>query len=51
VTRIVAELVTDLVGIAGAGLIAYGASLIYPPAGWVIAGAFLIAAAVLLSRK
>ena len=40
----------DLVGIAGAGLISYGAWLAYPPAGFVIGGALMVMAAVLMAR-
>ena len=42
--------VRDLAGLAGAGLIAYGAWLVYPPAGFVVAGAELVAMSVLLAR-
>lgn len=34
-------------GLAGSAAIIYGASLIYPPAGWLAAGAFLL----LLDRR
>lgn len=44
---VVPVLVRDLVGLAGAGLVAYGAWLIYPPAGFLAGGALLIAAAAL----
>lgn len=40
----------DLVGLAGAGLVAYGAWLIYVPAGFIIGGVLLILAAVLAAR-
>lgn len=41
----------DLVGLTGAGLIAYGAWLIYQPAGFLVAGVQLMAAAWLLARR
>lgn len=43
-------IVRDLVGLAGAGLVAYGGWLIYPPAGFIIGGLLLIAAAWLAVR-
>lgn len=44
---VVPVLVRDLVGLAGAGLVSYGAWLIYPPAGFLAGGVLLIAAAAL----
>lgn len=35
----------DAVGLAGAGMVAHGAAQIYAPAGWIVAGAFLLAGA------
>jgi hypothetical protein len=29
-------------GMAGAGLVAYGAALVYPPAGFIVGGLFLL---------
>ncbi len=40
----------DLAGLAGAGLVAYGAWLLAPPAGFITGGLLLLAAALLLSR-
>ena len=40
----------DVIGGAGASLLAYGTWLIYRPAGFIVAGVMLIVAAVLLSR-
>ena len=40
----------DIIGIAGMVLIVYGCALIYKPAGFIIAGAFLIAAGFLAAR-
>lgn len=39
----------DLAGLAGVGLIAYGAWLVYPPAGFITGGVLLIAGALLLA--
>jgi hypothetical protein len=46
----VAAIARDIAGIAGAGLIIYGAWLIYPPAGFLSAGLMLLAAAWLTAR-
>ena len=43
-------LARDLGGLVGAGLIAYGAGLIYRPAGFIVAGLLLLASAFLLAR-
>ena len=40
-------LLRDAVGIAGAGLVTYGAWLVYAPAGFIVGGAFCIAVATL----
>lgn len=44
------DLVRDTAGIGGAALTAYGASLIYPPAGFIVAGLLLLAGAWLSAR-
>ena len=44
------SLMRDAAGLAGIGLIAYGAWLVYPPAGFIAAGALLLALAVLTAR-
>jgi hypothetical protein len=41
----------DGLGFAGAGAIAYGAWLIYVPAGYLVGGALLMAMSVLFGRK
>jgi hypothetical protein len=46
----VIALVIDLVGLAGAALISFGAWRIYEPAGYIVAGVLLVAGVVLLSR-
>jgi hypothetical protein len=40
----------DAMMVAGAGSISYGAGLVYPPAGWIIIGAFVLAAGWMLAR-
>lgn len=45
----VPALLRDLLGLAGAGLIAYGAWLISPPAGFITGGALLVIGVVLSS--
>jgi ABC-type protease/lipase transport system fused ATPase/permease subunit len=45
-----AALARDLAGLAGAGLVAYGAWLVYRPAGFIAGGVLLIAASILLAR-
>lgn len=40
----------DLAGLLGAGLVAYGAGEVYRPAGFIILGAMLLAAAFLSAR-
>lgn len=46
----IAPLCRDAIGIAGALLICHGVGLIYRPAGFIAAGAFLLLAAYFLSR-
>ena len=43
-------LLRDAFGLSGAGLCAYGASLIYVPAGFIVGGALLLAGAVLMAK-
>ena len=44
------ELALDGAALAGAGLIAHGADLIYPPAGFIVAGLFLLMGAWIVAR-
>lgn len=44
--KILAELVRDVLAVAGLGAITFGAWMTYPPAGWVVGGC----AALILSR-
>lgn len=44
------DLLVDAVGIAGAALIAYGAWMVYRPAGVIVAGVFLLLFAYLIGR-
>lgn len=41
----------DLAGFAGAGCLAYGARLIYEPAGFLVAGVLLMVFALLIGRR
>lgn len=43
-------LLRDALGLLGASLIAYGAWLVYPPAGFIVAGALLLAGVWLTAR-
>ena len=45
-----AELMRDVVGLAGVGAITYGAWLIFRPAGWIVAGVFCLVGAWLSAR-
>lgn len=47
----VGELLLDVVGLGGAGLITYGAHLVYHPAGFIVGGAFLLGGVWLVARK
>lgn len=50
---IVPALITDLMGLAGIGLLSYGCWLVYRPSGFIAAGVVLIATVAigLLRRK
>jgi hypothetical protein len=48
--KLLPAILTDLAGLVGVGLAAYGAWLIYEPAGFIVGGALLIAGALLVSR-
>lgn len=41
----------DAAGLAGAGLIGYGAWLIYPPAGFITGGTLILAGTLLMARR
>jgi hypothetical protein len=41
----------DAVGFAGAGAVAYGAWLIYPPAGFLVGGTLAMTLSILAGRK
>lgn len=43
--------IRDVAGLSGVALIAYGAWLCFPPAGFIAAGVMLIAGAVLSSKR
>ena len=42
-------LLRDLAGLSGVGLVAYGAWLIFPPAGFIVGGSLLTLGALLLA--
>jgi hypothetical protein len=44
------EIIADLAGLAGAGLLSWGTYSIYEPAGFIAGGVMLLAGAVLFSR-
>lgn len=48
--KVLTGLAPDLLAIIGAVSIAYGASMIYTPAGWIVSGMLCIAAAVIVSK-
>jgi len=41
----------DVIGFAGVALISYGSWLVYPPAGFIVCGALLMAAVVLGAKR
>lgn len=43
------SMLVDISGVAGAGLMAYGAWLVYPPAGYLVGGALLIGLSICTS--
>lgn len=49
--KILAVIARDILGFAGMSVIAYGAWLIYQPAGLITAGVFAVIGAVLLSMS
>lgn len=51
VLRALPGLLRDLAGLAAVGLIAYGAWLVYPPAGFITAGTLLLAGVLALSAR
>lgn len=42
--------VRDGLGLGGAGMVAWGAHQVYGPAGWIVGGVLLMAAALRLAR-
>lgn len=49
--RAIPWILRDLIGICGAGLVVWGAKMIYEPAGYIVAGAFLLASALRLGQR
>lgn len=42
-------LMRDLAGLCGVGLVSYGAWMIYPPAGFIVAGILLIVGTLMIA--
>jgi len=42
-------LIRDLAGLCGVGLVSYGAWMIYPPAGFIVAGILLIVGTLMIA--
>ena len=51
IVRRAPHVLADGLGFAGAGAIAYGAWLIYVPAGFLVGGALAVALSILFGRK
>lgn len=49
-TKTIKSALPDVLLIAGAGSLSYGAWAIYAPAGWIVAGTLAIVAAIHLAR-
>lgn len=49
--RAIPVVLRDATGLAGVGLISYGAWMIMPAAGFIVGGALLLVGAILLSAK
>lgn len=49
-SEVLPTLVRDAAGLAGVGLLSYGAWLAWPPAGFMVAGALILAGVVLSAR-
>jgi hypothetical protein len=45
------DIVRDLAGLAGCGLVSYGTGQVYEPAGFIVAGLMLIAGAIATARR
>lgn len=50
VIKVIPDLSRDVFGLAGAGLVAYGAWLAYPAAGFIVGGVLVLAGAFLSVR-
>ena len=51
VRRAAPHVILDLAGFCGAGSIAYGAWLIYVPAGFLVGGVLMMALSILFGRR
>jgi hypothetical protein len=47
----IAAVVWNMIGLGGAAMFIFGAWLAYPPAGFILGGAVLLAVAILLSPR
>lgn len=45
------EIIADLTGLAGAGLVSWGAFSIYEPVGFIVGGVLLLAGALRFARE
>lgn len=45
------DIMRDLAGLAGAGLVAGGAGMVFLPAGLIVGGLMLLGAAIALARR
>lgn len=48
--KLIVSLLPDVLMVAGAAVISYGAWLIYPPAGFLVGGGFALVAGILAAR-
>jgi hypothetical protein len=51
IANLTIALARDAVAVLGASLVAYGAWLIFPPAGYIVTGTMLLLASVLSARQ
>jgi hypothetical protein len=48
---LIADVAQDATALAGAGMVVFGIAQIYPPAGWIVAGGFVLVGSWLHARK
>jgi len=49
IAGVIPGLIRDLAGLCGVGLVSYGAWMIYPPAGFIVAGILLIVGTLMIA--